>query len=453
MLSIGLCVVLAAAVTAGCEKKSDADAKAKENAATTETGAEEGGLKTDKGVDADAKTIKIGALNDESGPAATIGKPYAIGKRILAAQANAEGSELLPEGWKVELVEKDHGYNPQNSVQAYREIKDDVLLIGTSFGTPNTLPLRQMLEQDNLLAFPASLSSKMAEHEHTPPLAPPYFFEAMRAMDHAVEAAGDPKAVKAGIIYQDDDYGQDGIYGWELAAEHHGVDIVSKQTIAAGQKDFAAVVTALKEAGATHVLLTALPSASGPILGTAAQLKYMPVWYGNTPTWIDLFYNPETIPSAVFTNFHLVTGVPFWGEDVPGMKEFVAAFEKHRPSDDVQPDFYILLSYLQGLSQLEAAKTAIEKGDITRAGYLAAFHELTAFDGNGMMQPVNFSKVPYLVGDKVRVLKPDFENKSWTVVSDYAAPKGAEKVQIDSGDSAGGDEANEETADEEAAAE
>ncbi len=453
LLSIGLCFALAAGLTA-CEKKSDAEANKNETTAANATGAEEGGLKTGKGVDAEKKIIKIGALNDESGPAATIGKPYAIGKRILAAQVNAEGSEMLPDGWKVELVEKDHAYNPGNSVQAYREIKDDVLIVGTSFGTPNTLPLRQMLEQDKVLAFPASLSSKMAENEYTPPLAPPYFFEAMRAMDHAVESAGDPKAIKAGIIYQDDDYGKDGIYGWELAAEHHGVQIVSKQTIAAGQKDFAAVVTALKEAGATHVMLTALPSASGPILGTAAQLKYMPVWYGNTPTWIDLFYNEKVIPPAVFTNFHLVTGVPFWGEDVPGMKEFIAAFEKHRTSEDVQPDFYILLSYLQGLSQIEAAKKAIENGDITREGFIKAFHEMDAFNGNGMMQPVNFTKVPYLVGDKVRVMKPDFEKKSWTVVSDYAAPQGVDKVQIDTGEEAaeeGGDEAAEEGSEEEAA--
>ena len=106
------------------------------------------GLKTDVGVDAAAKVIKIGALNDESGPAAAIGKPFANGKRLLAARINAGGSGLLPEGWKVELVEKDHAYNPQNSVQAFNEIKGDVLFIGTSFGTPNTLPLRPHLEKE-----------------------------------------------------------------------------------------------------------------------------------------------------------------------------------------------------------------------------------------------------------------------------------------------------------------
>ena len=117
------------------------------------------GFKVDRGIDLATKTIKLGVLNDESGPAAGIGKPYAVGKRILAAQINAGGSGLLPEGWKIELVERDHGYDPTKSVQAYREIGDSVLLFAHSFGTPNTLPLRPMLTRDQMLALPASLSS------------------------------------------------------------------------------------------------------------------------------------------------------------------------------------------------------------------------------------------------------------------------------------------------------
>ena len=48
-----------------------------------------GDLKAGRGVDLKTKTIKIGTLNDESGQAAVIGKPYALGKRILAKAVNA----------------------------------------------------------------------------------------------------------------------------------------------------------------------------------------------------------------------------------------------------------------------------------------------------------------------------------------------------------------------------
>ncbi len=382
-----------------------------------------GELLTDVGVDAANKVVRIGALNDESGPAAPIGKPYALGKRVLVAQVNAGGSGILPEGWTIELVERDHGYNPQGSVQAYNEIKEQVLFFGTSFGTPNTLPLVPMLERDGLVAFPASLSSKMAENAHTPPIGASYAIEARRAMDWVVETAGDAAEVKAGIVYQQDDYGGDGLAGWKAAAAHHGVTVVSEQTVAPGQKDFAAVVTALKDAGATHVLLTTLPSATGPILGTAAQLQYMPHWVGNTPAWIDSFFNPEVIPSVVFTNYSWVQGLPYWGESLPGMDAFTAAFEAHGKDQGPQ-NTYILMSYVQGVIQLEALNRAIEGGDATRAGFKAALQGMSGFDAGGLIQPVDLTAVPYTTGTRTRILKPDFDTGSWTVTADYAEPQG-----------------------------
>ncbi|MGH8482093.1 MAG: ABC transporter substrate-binding protein, partial [Nevskiaceae bacterium] len=162
------------------------------------------------GVDLANKTISIGILNDESGPVAAIGRPWGVGLRVLAAQINAGGSGILPEGWKVKLVERDHGYNPQRSVQLFNEIRDEVLFIGTSMGTPNTLPLRPLLERNRIVAFPASLSSKMAEFEYTPPIGPSYKLEVLRALDWMVQQAGGADKVRLGLVYQQDDYGADG---------------------------------------------------------------------------------------------------------------------------------------------------------------------------------------------------------------------------------------------------
>lgn len=386
-------------------------------------------LKVDKGVDLEKKVIKIGTLDDLSGPGATISKPFANGKRLLAARINAGGSGLLPEGWTVELIERDHGYNPTKAVEAYNEIKDDVLFIGTSFGTPNTLPLVPHLEQDDLVAFPASLSSQMASHLNTPPLGPSYEFEARRAADWIAATAPD---AKLGIVYQKDDYGEDGEKGFKAEAEAHGLTIVSEQTVAPGQKDYAAVVTGLKDAGATHVMLTTLPSATGPILGTAAQLEYMPVWVGNTPAWIDKFFVPEVIPSVVFTNYHQMNGLPYWGEPVPGMDDFLAAWKSYG-TEMGSPDSYTVWSYIQGLVQIEAARRAIENGDLTRAGYMKALHSIDGWDAGGMIQPISLSGFPYVAGTKTRVLKPDFEKKSWTVVADYAAPDSLAGVPKEAG--------------------
>jgi ABC-type branched-subunit amino acid transport system substrate-binding protein len=372
------------------------------------------------GVDQENQVIRVGTLNDESGPAAAIGVPFAAGKRLLRDTVNAGGSDILPEGWRLELVERDHAYNPQRSVQLFNEIKDRVLFIGTSFGTPNTVPLRAHLERDQLVAFPASLSSLMAEHEYTPPIGTPYKLEAMRAMDFVVEQAGGTDGVRAGIIYQQDDYGQDGLAGWNEAATHHGVEVVSRQTVAPGQTDFTAAVSALREAGATHVLLSTLPSATGPILGTAAQLQFMPVWIGNTPSWIDRFFSPEVIPSAVFARFYWVMSLPYWGEDVPGMAEFLQAFEAH--GGGAQPDIYILTSYIQGLLQMEIVSRMIGEGDLSRAAFKRHMRSIDGWTAGGLIQAVDLTAFPYQTSSRTRILQPNFEARSWTVASGLAAP-------------------------------
>jgi ABC-type branched-subunit amino acid transport system substrate-binding protein len=387
--------------------------------------AAQAGLKVDRGIDLATKTIRLGVLNDESGPAAAIGKPYAIGKRILAAQINAQRSGLLPEGWRIELVERDHGYDPQASVQAYRETSDNVLLFAHSFGTPNTLPLRPMLTRDQMIALPASLASQMAQHRSTLLVAPSYEIEAMRAIDFAVEAAQAGKkrvAVKPAIVYQRDDYGQDGLRGWKRGTEQHGLAIAAERPVTAGQRDYEPIVTALKQAGATHVMLAVLPGATAGLLETAARLRYRPTWLGQSPSFIDAFFDAKLIKPALFANFYWVSGQPYWGEPLPGMEKFMHAYEAHGRSQS-PPDYYVLSSYVQGLLAVEIARRAIEAGDATREGLFAVLPQMKAFDAGGLSQPIDLSVFPYQTSQRTRLLRPDFAKGGWTVASDYALPR------------------------------
>jgi ABC-type branched-subunit amino acid transport system substrate-binding protein len=413
---------IALVLALGCERKEEADAPAA-------PAAEGEAPPVRHGVDMKAKKVTIGTLNDESGPAAVVGKPFSVGKQILVDAIRGGDLKILPEGWTVELINKDHAYNPQQSVQLYNAMKDDVLFIATSFGTPTTLPLVDMLARDGMVAFPASLSSEMAQHRNTPPLGPSYLVEAMRAMDWAVEHAGEAGKVKAGIIYQQDDYGKDGLEGWKRAAKQHGVEVVAEQPIAPGQADVTAAISVLKDKGANYVLLTTLPSTTGPVLGTAAQLKYAPVWIGNTPAWIDAFFNPKTVPAVVFQTFHWVTGLSYWGEEgVTGMAEFVRLYEKYG-KNKAAPDFYILASYGQGLIELEALRRAIEAGPVTRESYLKALRSIDNYDAGGLFQAVDLSRFPYQTSDQTRILKPKMEERSWEEVAPFAAPKAAEAAK------------------------
>jgi ABC-type branched-subunit amino acid transport system substrate-binding protein len=380
-----------------------------------------GELLADVGVDVENQVLTIGALDDTSGPASTIGVPFALGKQIAVEQVNAGDLELMPEGWTVELVARDHGYNPQNSVQEFNAIKDQVLYFATTFGTPNTLPLVDLATPEEITLYPASLSSELAVNEYTPPIGAPYKVEAEHAVAHAFEEAGDDLAF--GVIYQLDDYGGDGLAGAEDAAEFLGIEIVGAEGVAPGESDVTAPVQALQNAGATHILLAVLPSTTGPVLGTAAQLGYGPVFYGLTASWIDAFFNPDVLPPQVYANFRWVTGLPLWGEDLPGMEAFLTAYEEFG-ADTYPPDFYILASYIQGLLSFEAFARAVDNGDVTRTGYYEALRSIDDFDAFGLFaQPLDMTSVPFVTQTDTRILAPGENLEDWTTLAEFATPE------------------------------
>ncbi len=429
-------LAVAVALAPACGKKSDKKSKAqksvKDKAKPKTNGKAKGKQATDApppkgvGVDLKTKTITIGALNDITGPAKVIGKPFADGKKLVVAQVNAGKSGLLPDGWKLKLIEADHQYNAEQSATRYKELRNSVLFLSTSFGTHTTMALLDGLKRDNVMAFPASLSSQMAQNELTPPLGPSYKVEAMRAMDFAVKKAGGADKVKAAIVYQKDDYGMDALAGWKAAAAKHGVKIVSEQPINPTQQDQTAPVAALKKAGANFILLATLPSATGKVIGTAAaKFRWLtPTWIGNTPAWVDLIYKAPQA-ELVFKNFYLVTGLTYWGEKVPGMDKFEEMFKKH--GTDLKKDFYTMASYVQGLIQMHALKLTIESKDITRAGFKKALQSIKGWNAGGMIQPVTLEKVPYVTSTSTRILKPDFKKQSWEQVDGYAEPAALKK--------------------------
>lgn len=389
-------------------------------------------FQVDHGVDLQARVIRLGVLNDETGPAAAIGRPYAAGKRLLAAQINAGDSQLLPAGWRLELVERDHGYNPQRAVQSYREIRDDVLMIAHSLGTPNTMPLQPMLQRDHMLVLAASLSSLVARHRQTIPVGASYAAEAMRALDFVVAEqarSGAPKsALRPAIVYQLDDFGLDSLQGLQQAADRHGVAIAHKEPIRSIQRDFDGVVSGLKHAGATHVWLAGLPNATSAILTAAARQQYRPQWLGHSPSWSDRFFDPATLPAGSLASYHWISGVPYWGEQVPGMARFLEVYQRFGTQLG-PPDHYLLVSYMQGLLAIEIIRSALQTGVVTRDGLLAVLGKIRGFDSGGLGQPLALDQFPYVPSTRTRVLKPDLTARRWVTVADWASPQSLSSAQ------------------------
>src|SRR5688572_13402794 len=91
-------VLAAFALVAACGKKvEEKKDPGQGTGAGTGTAAEPPKPAAAPGVDAAKKVVRIGALNDESGPAKTIGLPFANGKRLLVKAVETGAIKALPE--------------------------------------------------------------------------------------------------------------------------------------------------------------------------------------------------------------------------------------------------------------------------------------------------------------------------------------------------------------------
>ncbi|WP_375002999.1 ABC transporter substrate-binding protein [Aeromicrobium sp. CTD01-1L150] len=375
-------------------------------------GASSDGVDTGRGVDPEEQVIRIAGLYDLSGPLASIGVPWEAAATSAIDEVNDSGR--LGD-WTIEYVTRDHSFNPSNSVSQYDEVKDDVLMISPSLGTQPTAPLLPRFAADDMLAFVGGgASTSLTSHSiwgfNT------YHDEGARAVDHAVEAKGDD--LRLGILYTDDDSGADALQGTRAAAEALDVEIVEEVTVEATTDDFSAAVGRLERADATDVVLATGAGLASGAVGTASARDYKPQWYGILPSFVEAAWYGTLEPEAWEDNFYWVHGLPYWGEDRPGMEEFLDLYEESAAAEDFPgPQVWALIGHLQIQQMVGILEDAIDAGDLTPEGVYQAADTIEGYDADGMLLgPV--SPLGEDATRQTRILEPDVANQTWDVVGD-----------------------------------
>jgi ABC-type branched-subunit amino acid transport system substrate-binding protein len=348
-------------------------------------------VKGGPGVDVAAKTIRIGDINALTGPASALGKPVASGHRAYFEALNARGGI---DGWKVRLAIKDSGYQPQQHVQIYNAIRSDVALL-SSFGSPPTKAIQKLVDRDKLVTTPASFDSIWGADPIIAPVGTPYSHDIANVLDFYTKHGADKP--KIGIVYQNDEYGQDGLRGYEAAKSQLGFGDGGRQTFKVGDTEFTAQIQKLKAAGAQAVVVVALPSSTGPIVGTAASLGFKPQWILQGPAFLEQLITKDgsleakPTPVAPALKGALVTSFSApWGDPgAPGMKQLVADHDKYEP--DQPPSIYFSLAYAASKVQAEILRKAIADGDLSREGILDAKQHLGKVDLGGVSPSVTYT--------------------------------------------------------------
>ena len=347
------------------------------------------GLKVGPGVDVAHKTITLGILSPYSGPvAAPVGVPLAKGVEVFFDHVNANGGI---NGYTVKFLEEDTQYNPQTEVQLYSQIHNKVLMIADSLGTPTTYAIKDQATSDHMLVSAATLASSLAREKYLVLVGTPYRLQVENAFDYVVNTLG-VKNPATGIIYQNDEYGQDGLVGYKEAVSAYSLHDVGQAPYAPTDTDFTAQVSQMKAKGAKYVFLAALPTVTATIVGTAAKLGYFPQFILQSPAWANALLGVPAL-KPLLTKVWVVGQGATWGDTtVPGMAQMLQDITKYAPSQ--QPDGYFEFGYTESYITYAILKQAMANNDITRDGLYKAFLSLKGVNLGGLYPPITYGESP-----------------------------------------------------------
>jgi ABC-type branched-subunit amino acid transport system substrate-binding protein len=328
----------------------------------------------------DGKTIKLGVLTPLTGTVAVIGQPLTAGNKVYFEALNAEGG--IAGKYKVELVQEDTQYKTDVAVQKYNKIKGDVVAFTQVLGTAPTLAVLPQLKTDNILAAPASLDALWVREENLLPVGAPYQVQAVNAMEYYFSGGGGTKSDVVCTMIQDDVYGEAGQQGIDFAAEKYGFKVANTQKFKVGTENYAGQIGALAGASCKMVFLVATPSDAAKIWGTAAQARFAPKWFGQSPSYTGALAKSAVAPyMQQYVNI-VAEGTEWGDESVPGMKKMVTSAGEYAP--DQEPDYYFAFGYNQARAMTAVLEKAVELGDLSREGILKASNELGTVNFEGL---------------------------------------------------------------------
>ena len=293
---------------------------------------------TDIGITSDS--ILLGNTIAQSGPAAAYGT---IGNAELAYFTYVNGQGGV-NGRKINFKILDDAYNPAQTVPLTKQLveNDQVFAMFSGLGTQDQVSVRDYLNSKKVpqlfVATGATTFNKdFSSNPWTLGWQPPYQGEShIYAQDVMKNHAG----AKIGVLYQNDDYGQDYLKGLTDGLGSNASMIVAKESYDVTAANTAAQLTKLKASGADTLFIFATPGFTIKSLVTVTLLHWEPTIYLNSVSNPQVYMGLAKTAGAALKN---VTSVgylkdptdPQWAND-EGMKLYktiIASCSTCKPND------------------------------------------------------------------------------------------------------------------------
>lgn len=329
-------------------------------------------------VNEDNGCIYLGAISDlTKGPFAPLAVPITDAQKAFWQRVNEEGGVG---GYDINIEDHiaDAEYNPEIHNRRYQEMRNDILALGQTLGSSQTLAILDDMKNDDVIGIPASWNSAWSFEDQILESGANYCFEAMNGVDWAVKARGVSGKVMA--IKYPNDYGGDAAAGAKAAAEANDLEFVEVET-PTGQDNQAGAVAAVLQQQPELIVVTTGPAEMATIVGGAAAQGWQGTVVGSSPTWNPALLQSAAAPALEAMYFQAGPWGP-WGTDTPGHEAMRNALGDVTPNDGYTSGWawsYPLLAALEAAAEMD--------GGITRANLVEAAQNLEEVDYEGMLPP------------------------------------------------------------------
>jgi len=312
-----------------------------------------------------ATELKIGNTMPYSGPVSSYSP---IGKLETAyfKMINEQGGIA---GHKIDFISLDDGYSPPKTVEQTRRLveEDQVAFLFNTLGTPTNSAIVRYVNQKKVPhLFVATGAAKWGDEKLYPwttGFQPDYRTEAEIYAKYILQQKPDAKVA---VLYQNDDFGKDYLFGLHAVLGDRYAKMVTEATYEPTDPTIDSQITTLQGSGADVLVVAAAPKFAAQAIRKVHDLGWKPMFFmTNVSISVGSVITPAGPDNAIglISTGYLKDPTDHQWDNDAGMQEWRDFMAKNMPGADLTDANYVF-AYAAAKTMMQVLKQC--NGDFSR---------------------------------------------------------------------------------------
>jgi branched-chain amino acid transport system substrate-binding protein len=312
-----------------------------------------------------ATELKIGNTMPYSGPVSSYSP---IGKLETAyfKMINEQGGIA---GHKIDFISLDDGYSPPKTVEQTRRLveEDQVAFLFNTLGTPTNSAIVRYVNQKKVPhLFVATGAAKWGDEKLYPwttGFQPDYRTEAEIYAKYILQQKPDAKVA---VLYQNDDFGKDYLFGLHAVFGDRYAKLVTEATYEPTDPTIDSQITTLQGSGADVLVVAAAPKFAAQAIRKVHDLGWKPMFFmTNVSISVGSVITPAGPDNAIglISTGYLKDPTDHQWDNDAGMKEWRDFMANNMPGADLTDANYVY-AYAAAKTMMQVLKQC--NGDFSR---------------------------------------------------------------------------------------